>query len=115
MRGQAREVCHWNRVTVEDAANLAQLLVGQFEEFIQQSEFVHQLKGGGMNRVAAEIAKEIGMLFQHRHLNAGASEQITRHHSSRPAANDNATSSVFVVHRSDHTSVRKTAKLITIV
>ena len=43
-----------------------------------------------MNRVAVEIADEIGVFFQHRHLHAGPREQITGHHSGGAAADDDA-------------------------
>ena len=39
----------------------------QLEEFVQQTELVHQLERRGMDGVAAEVAQEIGVLFQHRH------------------------------------------------
>ena len=43
-----------------------------------------------MNRVAAEIAEEIGVFFQHQNVNARASEQKPKHHSGRAAARDAA-------------------------
>jgi hypothetical protein len=33
---------------------------------------VHQFQGRGMDGVAAEVAKEIGVLFQHHDIHAGA-------------------------------------------
>ena len=51
-----------------------------------------------MDRIAAEIAKEIGVLFQNDHLNAGAREEVASHHSGRSAA-DNDAASASVVHR----------------
>jgi len=47
-----------------------------------------------VDRVAAEIAKKILMLFQHRHLDAGAGQQEAEHHSGRPAADDTAQSAI---------------------
>ena len=43
-----------------------------------------------MNRVAAEIAKEIGVLLQHHDLNAGARQQESEHHAGGAAAGDAA-------------------------
>ena len=43
-----------------------------------------------MNRVAAEIAEEIGVLLQHHDLNAGARQQESEHHSGGTAAGDAA-------------------------
>ena len=43
-----------------------------------------------MHGVAAKIAKEIGMLFQHDDVDAGARQQEAKHHSGRAAAGDGA-------------------------
>jgi hypothetical protein len=43
-----------------------------------------------MNRVAAKIAIEIRVLFQHDDLDAGAGEKKAGHHSGRAAADDDA-------------------------
>jgi hypothetical protein len=43
-----------------------------------------------MNGVAAEIAKEVGVLLEHQDINTSASEQETEDHSSRAAAGDHA-------------------------
>jgi len=37
--------------------------VGHFEEFLEQSELVHDLERRRVDGVAAEIAVEIGVLF----------------------------------------------------
>ena len=43
-----------------------------------------------MDRVAAKIAEEVGVLFKHDRVDAGASEQKTEHHPGRAAARDDA-------------------------
>ena len=43
-----------------------------------------------MDRVAAEIAEEIGVLLQHHYAHARAREQETEHHPGRAAAGDAA-------------------------
>ena len=52
-----------------------------------------------MDRVAAKIAQEIRVFFQHDDIDAGAREQEAEHHAGRTAAND-ATSGreMFRVH-----------------
>src|SRR4030095_201321 len=92
VRRQTREIGHRNGMTVKDPADLAQLLMREFKKVGQQSELVHHLESGGMNRVAAEIAKEVGVLFQNDHLHAGAREQVTGHHSRRAATSNDAAS-----------------------
>src|SRR2546427_7180322 len=41
-----------------------------------------------MDGVAAEVAKEIGVLLQHHHLDAGTGKQIPQHHAGRAASGD---------------------------
>ena len=38
----------------------------------------------GMNRVAAKIAEEVGVLLQHHDMNAGARQQKSEHHPAGP-------------------------------
>ena len=91
-RRQAREIGDRNCVTIENATYFAQFLVRQFQEFLEQIQLVHQLKCGRMNGVAPEIAVEIGMLLQHGHVHTGAGQEITGHHSSGSATDDDAAS-----------------------
>ncbi len=59
---------------------------------------MHQLQRGGMNCVAAEIADEIDVLFEHRHLHTGTRQQVTSHHSGGSAAYDDAAGLDFLGH-----------------
>ena len=63
MRRQPRKIGDLHGLAVNDAVKLGQFLMRLLEEFVQQAEFVHQLERGWMNRVAAEIAQEIGVFF----------------------------------------------------
>ena len=51
-------------------------------------KLVEDLHRRGMDRVAAEIAEEVGMLFEDADLAAGAGEQQAGHHARGPAADD---------------------------
>ena len=64
--------------------------VRQLEEFLQQPQLMHDLQGGGMHRVAAEIAQEVLVLLQHRDIHPGAGQQKAAHHARRAAAGDHA-------------------------
>ena len=64
--------------------------VRQLEEVLQQPQLMHDLQGRGMHRVAAEIAQEVLVLFQHRHIHPGAGQKIAQHHAGRAAAGDHA-------------------------
>ena len=79
-----------HRGAAEHAVHLLQLLMRQLQEAVDQPEFVHHLQGRGMHGVAAKIAEEIGMLFQHHDIDPGAPEQISQHHAGGPAADDAA-------------------------
>jgi hypothetical protein len=50
---------------------LPQLLVRAPQEFLQYSQLVHQFERRGVDRIAAEIAQEIAMLFEHDDGDAG--------------------------------------------
>ena len=66
------------------------LRMGEREEFIEQAELVHQLKGRRVYSIAAEIADEVSVLFQHCDINACTRKQKAEHHSGRTAADDAA-------------------------
>src|SRR3989442_12238660 len=74
----------------DQARDRPRLLVRELEELGQQAELVHHFEGRGMNGVAAEIAEEIAVLFQHRDLDTGAREEVSEHHPGRSAAGDGA-------------------------
>ena len=87
---QVGEIGDLEEAAADLHAQRADFAVGPSEERVQQAEFVHHLHGGGMHGVAAEIAQEVGVLFQHDHIDAGAREQEAEHHPGRPAADDAA-------------------------
>ena len=73
--------------------------VWEFQELIQQTQLMHQLKRRRMDRVVAKIAQEIRMFFQHDDIDAGAREQEAEHHAGRTAANDATTGrEMFRIH-----------------
>jgi hypothetical protein len=41
-----------------------------------------------MDRVTAEVAEEVGMLFQDDHVDASAGQQISQHHACGTTTND---------------------------
>ncbi len=43
-----------------------------------------------MDRVAAEVAQEVGVLLQHDRIDPGAGEKKSRHHAGGAAAGDHA-------------------------
>jgi hypothetical protein len=63
------------------------------QELIQNAEFVHEFKRRRMDGVAAEIAQEVCMLFEHDNVNALARKKKAQHYAGGTASG-NATASV---------------------
>ena len=72
---QMREIAERYPGVADLARKLEYLLVGQLQEFLEQAELVHHLQRRGMDGVAAEIAEEIPMLFEHDDIDAGARQR----------------------------------------
>jgi hypothetical protein len=66
--------------------------VGALKKLLQQAELVHDLQGGGVDGVTAEVPEEIGVFFQHHQIYSGASQQKAQHDTGRPTAHDAAAS-----------------------
>ena len=78
------------------SVKLVDLLMRQLEKLVEQAELVHHFEGRGMNSIAAKVAQEIAVLFQHQYFHAGARQQIPQHHAGRAAAGDAATHGNFL-------------------
>src|SRR5881396_2082183 len=87
---QMAEVRDGDPLAADDPGQLADLRVRQRQERLEQAELVHDLERGGMDRVAAEVAQEVGVLLQHDHVDAGARQEQAEHHPGRAAAGDAA-------------------------
>ena len=55
------------------------------QELVDQTQFAKQLESRGVNRVAAEIAEEVGVLLQHHYIASRARKEEAGHHSRRTA------------------------------
>lgn len=82
-------------MTIKYSADFADFLMRQPKKFLEQSQLMQQLKGGRMNRIAAEIAIEIRVLLQNDDVNSGSGEEKARHHSRRSAADNKAATAGF--------------------
>jgi hypothetical protein len=71
---------------------------------------MHELEGGGVDGVAAEIAQEVFVFFEDDDVDAGAGEEQAEHYASGAAAGD-ATLDFEYVLRHPLYSVRKTMSL----
>ena len=90
MRWQMAKIDHLNVFGADLRGQRFDLLMRQLQELVDQAEFEHQFERRRMNRVAAEIAEEIGVLLQHHDMNAGARQQESEHHPGGAAAGDAA-------------------------
>ena len=70
------------------SGELEDLLVRKLQKLIEPAKFVHHLQCRGMNSVAAEVAKEVGMLLEHRHVDALPGEQQPQHDAGRTTTGD---------------------------
>ena len=57
---------------------------GEFEKIAEQAEFVQHLHGGRMDRVAAEVAQEVRVFFEHDDVDAGTGQQQAKDHPAGP-------------------------------
>jgi hypothetical protein len=90
VRRQAGEIGHAHNTTIEDVLHSRHLLMRNFEELIEQPEFMHQFVSGWMDGVAAKVAKKIRVFLEHDDSDTGAGEQKPEHHSGWSATNNDA-------------------------
>src|SRR5262249_49007997 len=82
-------------------SQLADLLVRTRQELVERPQLVHDLERRRVDRVAAEVAEEVAVLFEHEHVHAGAGQEDAEHHPGRPSARDATTHGLDVTcHRS---------------
>jgi hypothetical protein len=62
--------------------------VRPLKEAIEHSELRQNFHGGRVNGVAAEIAKEVGVLLEDLDVAPGSREQQSSHHARRASADD---------------------------
>ena len=90
VRRQMAKITHLYAFGADLRAHRFDPLMRQLQEFIDEAELEHQFERRRMNRVAAEVAEEIGVLLQHHDANAGARQQESEHHPGGAATGDAA-------------------------
>src|SRR6266508_793740 len=80
VHGQMTEVGRRHRLIANLGAELPHFLVRQPEEVVEHAKLVHDLEGGGTNGVASEVAQEVAVLLEDKHVHACAREEETLHH-----------------------------------
>jgi hypothetical protein len=88
--GEVGEIGDGDDLLAKVGLDFADFLVGLAEEVIEEAELVHELEGGGVDGIAAEIAEEVLVLFEDEDIDSGAGEEEGEEHASRAAASDAA-------------------------
>jgi len=73
------EVGQADHSLVDHRSQLRDTLLGHLREPSAQTKLVEHVERGGMDRVAAEVAEEVIVLFEHEDLDAGAGEEESKH------------------------------------
>jgi hypothetical protein len=68
------EVANCHRFLANLPRQLSHFLMRTLQKFLQDSQFVHQFEGGGVNRVPTEIAQKVGVLFEYGDFEARTSQ-----------------------------------------
>jgi len=90
MRGDAVELRDGEGLASDDHGEGGYLLMALDEKLVEKAELVHQLEGGGMDGVAAEVAEEVGVFLEDGDVDAGAREEEAEHHAGGASADDAA-------------------------
>src|SRR5262249_33066044 len=80
MGRQMPEIRERHLGVAEPRLQLGNLLVRKLQKSLEQAELVHELEGRGVEGVAAVIAEEVGVFFQHDDVGSGPREQEAQHH-----------------------------------
>ena len=91
MRRQMPEVCNRDERIAEIAGQGRYFLVRTLEKRFEHAELFKHRERRRMDRVAAKVAQEIGVLLQQDGSNPSAGKEQRRHHSGRSAPDDAAT------------------------
>src|ERR1700731_1203361 len=85
-----REVANDDVGTFDASPEFTHLIVRQRKKFLQQSELKENVERGGMDRIAAKVPQEVGVLFDDDDFDAGTRQEKSEHHASRPSTHDAA-------------------------
>src|SRR5262249_15196880 len=69
------------------------------QKLLKQAQLMHGFKSRGMDRVAAEVAQEVRMLFENRNIDSGSCKQKAKHHASGTSSRDTASDPKFFCRR----------------
>jgi hypothetical protein len=88
--GYVTEIGDGKRLAADDEGEVGDLLVREGEKGVEDAQLVHEIEGGGMDGVAAEVAKEVFVFFKDGDVNPLAGEQEAKHDTGGPSTDDAA-------------------------
>lgn len=98
MGRQMREVRYFDKLVSDLRPERADLLVRALQKLVEQTQLAHDLESRGVDRIAAEIAQEIGMFFENENRDPGSSEQEAEHHTRGAPTGDAAANRNLGIH-----------------
>jgi hypothetical protein len=90
MGGEVGEVGHDHALAADDGGEASDLRVRECEEFFKEAELVEEFEGGGVDGVAAEVAKEVFVFFEDGDGDTGSGEEEAEHDAGWASADDAA-------------------------
>ncbi len=90
LSGKAREVCERKATVAEGDREARHLLMRNGQEGFEEAELPHQLESGWMDCVAAKVAEEVLVFFEHGDLNPGAGQEEAEHYAGWTSTDDAA-------------------------
>jgi hypothetical protein len=85
-RRNVAEVGNLKEGVSDDYAEGFDFLMRQLEELLEEAEFFEDFESGWVDGVAAKIAEEVFVLFEHGYRDTAACQQVAKHHACRAAA-----------------------------
>ena len=93
-----REVRYFDKLVSDLRPECADFLVRTIEELLEQPQLAHDLEGRRVDRIASEVAQEIGVFFENENRDAGSGEQKAEHDAGGAPARDAAANRNLGIH-----------------
>jgi hypothetical protein len=96
LRSEIRHITEKGRFPTDDGADFSDFLMGAFQKFAEQTQFMHGLKSRRMNGVTAEVSQEIGVLLQDQDFDSRPRQEVSEHHPGGASASDTTAALQFL-------------------
>ena len=92
------EIGNLDLLPADKPAQRAHLGMRQGEKGVEEPQLMHHFERRGVDRVAAEVAQKVAVLFHHRDIDPGARQEKPEHHPGRTAAGNGAGHAIGAIH-----------------